>query len=50
MLRLLIALSSINHLHAVIASIAAAEVIGFTILYLKVRSDVVAMRTARKGL
>ena len=50
MLHLLVVLSSIHHLHAIITSIAALEAIGITILYLKVRSDVVAMRTARKGL
>ena len=49
-MRLLIALSSIHHLHAIITSIAALEAIGITILYFEVRSDVVAMRNARKGL
>ena len=38
MLHLLIALSSIHHLHAIVACIGAVEVIGFTILYVAVRS------------
>ena len=47
MLHLLIALSSIPHLHAIAACIGTIDVIGFTILYVRVQCDVLAMRNAR---
>ena len=50
MLHLLVVLSSIHHLHAIVACAGAFDVIGFTILYVEVRSDMVAMRKARMCL
>jgi hypothetical protein len=50
MLHLLVALSSIHHLHAILTSIGTIEVSVLTILFVRVRCDMVAMRNARTGL
>jgi hypothetical protein len=50
MLHLLVVLSSIHHLHAIVACVGAFDVIGFTILYVEFGSDMVAMRKARTCL
>src|ERR1039458_2528436 len=50
MLHLLVALSSIHHLHAIPASIGSIEVSVLTILFVRVRCDMVAMRKARTDL
>ena len=44
MLHFLIALSSIPRLYAITACIGTIDVIGFTILFVHVRSDLVAIR------